>query len=293
MVLTEINKDQASSKPNKKTLTIGKFNFDVSVAKLSRDETSPSIYTSDTFKVSKIPQQGDRELLRLSQAQILKNAYDIYLEAHDLEDNYAEDVNSFFCEGQTINPSPSGLGASSIKVGTDCSGIDVPIIALNESGISFVHKFSSDNDPKAQETIQANSEPEFLYDDVQNRDNDKVPYVDLYVAGFPCQPFSTMGKQQGFEDDQGRGTIFFDILDYIRTKLPKVFILENVKGLVTLDKGKHMNKVLKLLRQIRLRDDDTKAYDVKWKLMNTKELGIPHSRPRWYCVGIRKDTLKP
>ena len=104
---------------------------------------SPSLskLTSGALKVSIVPQQGDREFLRLSQARILKDAYDIHLEAYDLEDNYAKNANFFLCEGSAINPSSSTAEASSITVGTACSGIDVPIITLNESGIPYIHKF--------------------------------------------------------------------------------------------------------------------------------------------------------
>ena len=125
------------------------------------------------------------------------------------------------------------------------------------------------------------------------RDNCKVLEVGFYVGGFPCQLFSTMGEQQGFDDHQGRGTSFPDSLHSIQTKLPKVFILENVRGLATINDGKDLSKIIKLLRQVRFRgDNSTKAYVVKHKIMNTKEQGIPHSKPRWYCVGVRKDASK-
>ena len=75
------------------------------------------------------------------------------------------------------------------------------------------------------------------------RDNSTAPYVDMYIAGFHCQPFSTMGKRQGMDDDQGRGIVFFGILNYIQTKLPKIFILENVKGFSTIDKGRTLELV--------------------------------------------------
>ena len=127
---------------------------------------------------------------------------------------------------------------SNIKVGTDCSGFEIPIIALEKSGVSYDHVFSSDMDPHVVKMIEANHSPRILYGDIRNRDVMQVPYVDLYVAGFPCQPFSVAGKKQGFWDEQGRGTLFFDIINYINEKRPKVFILENVRGLATINGGK-------------------------------------------------------
>ena len=66
--------------------------------------------------------------------------------------------------------------------------------------------------------------------DIRNRDNTNLPDIDLYVCGFPCQPFSNAGKGKGLEDK--RGNVFFSCLDVIKTKKPKYFILENVKGIL-------------------------------------------------------------
>ena len=130
-----------------------------------------------------------------------KRAYDLY---HDLEDNWAEDANSFFCEGKTCSiPSASTFGISSIKVGTDCCGIEVPIIALKNAGIPFIQNLSCDSDEQVLNTIKANHDPEIAYNDLKQRGASDVPAVDLYVAGFPCQPFSCTGKQQGLDDELG------------------------------------------------------------------------------------------
>ena len=67
-----------------------------------------------------------------------------------------------------------------------------------------------------------------------------------------------------------------------------MFVLENVKGLVKLNNGKDLNRIVKLLRRVRLRDY-SRAYVIKHQIIDTKEHGISQSRPRWYCVGIRKD----
>ena len=95
-----------------------------------------------------------------------------------------------------------------LVVGTDCSGLEAPIQALDNIGIVYQHAFSSDTDAECRKTISANFKPVQIYNDVRTRDNNSAPDVDVYVAGFPCQPFSTAGKGEGFEDTQGRGSIF-------------------------------------------------------------------------------------
>ena len=193
-------------------------------------------------KVSIVPRPGNQESQRLTKASYKQKGIFFFSEVNDSDSNFAEDANSFFCEGKTKSkPSALKQGASTVKVGTDCSGTripGIPIIASENIGICYRHLFDSDSDKEVQKTIRANHEPEILYDNIQGRDVNLVPYTDLYMAGFPCQPFSTMGKQEGFDDTQGRGTIFFDILDYIQTKVSEVFVSENVTGLVKINKGK-------------------------------------------------------
>ena len=141
--------------------------------------------------------------------------------------------------------------------------------------------FSCDHDPHVRATIGANFSPGVVYPDITSRKNEETPELDVYVAGFPCQPFSIAGLGEGFNDGANRGKIFFYVLDYIRRKKPKVFILENVPGLVHRQHGKYHREVMKELR-------DLGIYNVRDRILDTKENGIPHSRRRWYCVGILK-----
>ena len=103
-----------------------------------------------------------------------------------------------------------------LLVGTDCSGIEAPLQALDNLGMEYTHVFSSESNPHLEKFIDANFKPTTFYKDIKTRDNSNTPYVDLYVAGFPCQPFSVAGKQQGFKDSQGRGTIVGHCIDYIQ-----------------------------------------------------------------------------
>jgi len=145
--------------------------------------------------------------------------------------------------------------------------------------LQYQHEFSCDFNPHVRATIAANFPHKVMYNDVTTRDNKKTPVVDVYVAVFPCQPFSSAGLQQGFSDSKGRGEIFFYVLDYIRTKKPKVFILENVSGLVKLDGGRYLQDILTELKSLGI-------YNIYHEILDTKNHGVPHSRRRWYCVGM-------
>lgn len=168
-----------------------------------------------------------------------------------------------------------------LRVGTDCSGIEAPLQALRQLGIPFTHEFSCEIDKHCQESIKANYYPKKSYEDITKRNVDKLPDIDLYVCGFPCQPFSCAGKRKGFNDS--RGNIFWDCLDVIKTKQPKFFILENVKALLWHDKKRTWNVIQKEIENLEF-------YDCFWKVLNTRHYGIPQNRERVYIVGIRQDT---
>jgi len=170
-----------------------------------------------------------------------------------------------------------------ITIGTDCSGIDAPIVALEQMEVKYDHVFSCDNNKWCKQNIMANHNPKTFYDDMINRDVKKMKTVDLYVCGFPCQPFSKAGKLKGFDDD--RGNIFFHCFDYIKNKNPTVFILENVKGLVQHDKGNTMKTIKTYLKKL-------KDYEVSYFLLNTKDYGIPQNRERIFIIGRLKSHIK-
>jgi DNA (cytosine-5)-methyltransferase 1 len=156
-----------------------------------------------------------------------------------------------------------------LRVGTDCSGIEAPIQALIQAKIPFEHVFSSEINKFCIESIKANCKPEILFNDMFTRDISLVPDIDLYVCGFPCQPFSVAGKRKGM-DDEKRGTVFDCCLEVIQTKQPSFFLLENVKGLLSTNEGQDFEYVISSLKKL--------PYNVDWKVLNTRDYGIPEIR---------------
>lgn len=118
--------------------------------------------------------------------------------------------------------------------------------------------------------------------DITKISEKEIPDFDILTAGFPCQPFSYAGKLEGFED-KTRGTLFFDILRIIKEKKPKMFLLENVKGLKSHQKGKTLNTIISCLEEA--------GYTVYWDILNSHDFGVPQKRERWYCVGFDKNVL--
>jgi len=169
-----------------------------------------------------------------------------------------------------------------LRVGTDCSGIEAPIQALRQLKIIHSHVFSSDIDPYVIQSIKANYDPRIIYGDITKRDTTHVPDIDLYVAGFPCQPFSMAGDRGGFADK--RGNVFWSCLDVIKTKQPTYFILENVKALLWHDKGNTWKTIWDSLQ--------LKNYTVKWKVLNTRDYGIPQNRERIFIVGKKNGDFE-
>ena len=228
--------------------------------KIKKDLESPSIGMSTPGTASVTNDFPNRMGNRAHSSKALFDAFSLYeqLSCPNCEITPAEMSRSFvaawekFLDGNSyvIEYAPEATRRRPITVGTDCSGMEIPILALQNLGIPHRHLFSCDSDVQVRTTIQANFQPEKMEHDITLLNMQDRPTVDLYVAGFPCQPFSSAGKREGFADKKGRGTVFFNIVDYIRTKLPKIFILENVKGFVTSNHGRCLRTVLTTLEEI-------------------------------------------
>ncbi|GAB6008268.1 DNA mismatch endonuclease Vsr [Dysgonomonas reticulitermitis] len=153
-------------------------------------------------------------------------------------------------------------------------------LALQNLGGKCV--FTSEWDKDAQRTYRANF-GEVPFGDITKAEiKAYIPdKFDILCAGFPCQAFSIAGKRGGFEDT--RGTLFFDVAEIIKTRQPKAFFLENVKGLRNHDKGKTLETILNVLRE------DLGYYVPEPQIVNAKNFGVPQNRERIYIVGFHPD----
>lgn len=139
--------------------------------------------------------------------------------------------------------------------------------------------FSSEWDKYAAQTYEANY-GEKPHGDITKINESDIPDHDVLLAGFPCQPFSNIGKREGFAHET-QGTLFFDVLRIIKNKKPKMFLLENVKGLLTNDKGNTFRIVLDSLESL--------GYSVFYEVMDAQNFGLPQRRERIVIVGFHPD----
>ena len=165
-----------------------------------------------------------------------------------------------------------------IKIATDCSGIEAPIEALKQLGIPYAQIFRSDIYEPANEFCKINyPEPLFNFTDLTKRNHSELSGldVDLYVAGFPCQSYSSLGKRFGTKDP--RAGVLSHIVETIYHLKPKNFILENVPRFKTIEDGNPFNDLIETLQEM--------GYSVSYKIMNTIDYNLPQSRKRLYIIG--------
>jgi len=157
------------------------------------------------------------------------------------------------------------------------SGIGGIKIAFSNAGFECV--FSNDFDKNAKITYDFNFSDKMLLGDIQKISTAEIPSFDILCGGFPCQPFSIAGYRKGFDDEEGRGNLFFDIIRILKAKKPQAIFLENVKNLKTHDKGNTLSVIYNKLEKL--------GYKVTDKVLNTMEYGnIPQNRERIYIVGF-------
>jgi DNA (cytosine-5)-methyltransferase 1 len=142
--------------------------------------------------------------------------------------------------------------------------------------------FSSEWDKDAQKTYAANF-GEVPHGDITQINASEIPGFDILLAGFPCQPFSSIGQRQGFKH-KTQGTLFYDVLRILEEKRPAAFLLENVVGLVNHDGGNTFAVILSSLDEL--------GYSVHHQVLDAADYGVPQHRKRIYIVGYDKSRLK-
>lgn len=187
-------------------------------------------------------------------------------------------------EGPSWVNRPFSHPERTIRLGTSFSGIGAIEYALKRLGLKSEIVFAGDIDKNCKTTYFANYDikEELWHNDI-HLFNAK-PYrgkVDLFVGGAPCQAFSIVGDQRGFDDT--RGTLFREFARVVKECMPKVFIFENVQGLFKHDNGRTWNVIRKTF-------EDYCGYDVHFQLLNARDYGVPQTRERLYCIGFRKKT---
>jgi len=158
---------------------------------------------------------------------------------------------------------------------------DMPDTQESQDGVTCIG--FSEIDKYATQIYEKHFPNHKNYGDITLINAKDLPDFDLLVGGFPCQSFSIAGKRGGFDDT--RGTLFFEIARIIREKQPRLLLLENVKGLLSHDKGKTFLTFISTLDEL--------GYDCQWQVLNSKNFGVPQNRERVFIIGHLRGTPRP
>lgn len=186
----------------------------------------------------------------------------------------------------------------SMQIATVCSGIGSPEFAIDELSkelnFEYENVFACEIDKYARASYNAIHYTKRMFEDMTSEQfHTESVYSDLFVGGIPCQAFSLAGKRLGELDK--RGLLFYDFYRYVKEKQPKVFIIENVKGLLSSDGGKTFQNWLLLLgnsvngHSQMFNHPDSLGYNLHHTVLNSKNFGVPQNRERVFIVGIRAD----
>ena len=170
-----------------------------------------------------------------------------------------------------------------LRVFSMFTGIGGFEVGLTNSNLAYEMVGFSEVDKYAIQIYNKHFKGVKNYGDATTINETELPNFDLLVGGFPCQAFSMAGKRKGFNDT--RGTLFFDIARILSEKKPKYFILENVKGLLSHDKGRTLQTIFGVLSDL--------GYEYQWEVLNSKNFGVPQNRERVYIVGYLRGASRP
>lgn len=172
-------------------------------------------------------------------------------------------------------------GARSHKFRTIDLFAGVGGIRLGFERAGFKTVFANDFEKNCKQTYDLNfKSSKLIVEDIRKIKVDDLPEFDFLLGGFPCQAFSIAGHRKGFDDERGRGNLFFDIAHILDKRKPEGFLLENVKNLRTHDEGRTFKIISETLQDL--------GYHIKVKVLNSMEYGnTPQNRERIYIVGFK------
>lgn len=148
----------------------------------------------------------------------------------------------------------------------------------------FKTVYANEFDPFPVKTYEKNFDLKVDCRDIREVQASEIPDFQVMLAGFPCQAFSVAGYRKGFDDEKGRGTLFFELVRIFKEKKPEIIFLENVKNLVSHDNGNTFQVILSELQN--------EGYSVKFQVLNAMEYGnIPQNRERIYIVAFKNKEL--
>ena len=178
---------------------------------------------------------------------------------------------------------PNSFPDKTVRIGSVFSGIGAVEHAFQRLGIKHKIVFAGDIDPRCKQSYFANYpiDEKSWFTDIRDFDATRyIGQIDIVVGGAPCQAFSSVGHRLGFED--ARGTLFYEFARIVKETQPKVFIFENVKGLLNHDKGRTWYIMLDIFEEL--------GYDIKFRILNSCNYGIPQHRERVFCLGFKSKT---
>lgn len=166
------------------------------------------------------------------------------------------------------------------QVASFFSGIGGLELGLERAGFKVV--FQCEIKPFCREILQRHWPDVPLHDDIRTIDPDAIPAADVWAAGFPCQDLSLarMGPRNGLRGQQSG--LFHEFAELVRERMPRAIILENVHGLLSSHGGRDFAVVLKALDEL--------GYGVAWRVLNSKDFGVPQQRRRVYIVAVHRDA---
>ncbi len=156
---------------------------------------------------------------------------------------------------------------------------DFEIIWANEIDKDFARTFRE----YFKKDIVVDDINKILYGGSSLQFNPLPEKADIVLGGFPCQDFSHAGKRRGFNNSNGRGLLYKSMIEVIRRTRPVLFVAENVKGLLTMNKGEAVKIIME--------DFAKEGYHISMNLYHAAEHGVPQTRERVIIVGTRKDVL--